>query len=132
MIPTEAWILERLEYYHDMMEISMPLSVFFHEKDWLGQSFAQTDTHREKIACGDILGLNRMEGLAMLINLDQPKEFISKDVLENTIIHETIHSKYPDLGHGGTFNYYVREVRAGIFPPRKRNILVEFKDWLIA
>lgn len=133
MIPTEAWALGRLEYYHEMMEIDMPLSVFFHEKDWLKQSFAKDDAKWKKtLMKGDTLGLNHMNGLAVLINLDQDEYFLTKPILKKTIIHETVHSKYPYLSHGGEFNHYVEEIGKGIYPPRKRGRLKVITDWLIS
>lgn len=125
---TEAWVLDKLQYYHDVMNIPMPKQIFYTESDY-GRYCREHSGHEyaDQVEAGAFLGSNWMKGQAIFINMDRSHYL---DYLEHTIVHETVHTKYKNLNHGGRFNHYIKAYIKGDKPNYTK--MHGIWDWLVA
>ncbi|KKN55018.1 hypothetical protein LCGC14_0586190 [marine sediment metagenome] len=128
MNPTkQTWALQKLKHYHDVMNIPMPKQVFFSEKEYAEYCRGQNDPeYADEVEAGAYLGSNWQKGRAIFINMDRPHYM---DMLEHTIVHETVHTKHKHLKHGGRFDRYVKAYIRGKEPNYSKMLGVW--DWLV-
>ena len=69
------------------------------------------------------LGLSYNKQSLIFINV---RKISDERDLENTIVHELIHQRFPYLGHGKIFNKLVRQgLRGKNFPPYQKRKLID-------
>ena len=110
-------ILEKVGIYSKRFSISEP-HVFFTNKEVLTASKEITEGCRT--TAYKYYGVSYLEKNAIFINA---KKIPDEKTLENTIVHELIHQRFPYLSHGKRFNKLVRQgLRGKRFDPyKKRN-----------
>ena len=110
-------ILEKVGIYSKRFSINEP-HVFFTNKDVLTASKEITEGCRT--TAYKYYGVSYLEKNAIFINA---KKIPDEKTLENTIVHELIHQRFPYLSHGKRFNKLVRQgLRGKAFDPyKKRN-----------
>ena len=124
----ESWVKNRLEHYHKAVGIKTPQSIFYSEKSFSAYMRGKEgNSYAELIERGEILGSNYKKGEAIFINMDVLK---AEPELEETIVHETVHTRYPKLKHGGEFKHYINQIKKGNYNPTYKwwNLA---KDWVI-
>jgi len=118
----------KLKHYHKLMGVPLPRKIFFDKNEWiqyLGDQNIVTKGYSEKVLGGLVLGSNLWNGSVIFINVEahapalpfNDKNHLHDYLLTNTIIHETMHTKYPKLKHGGTYESYCTQIHKGIYPP---------------
>jgi hypothetical protein len=108
-------ILEKTGIYATRFGISEP-KVLFNTKEVLDMPKEMTEGRRT--SAYKYYGVSYMQHNLVFLNIRKlPDE---KD-LENTIVHELIHLRFPYLSHGKRFNRLVRQGLAGkTFAPYKK------------
>jgi len=110
-------ILEKVGIYSKRFSISEP-HVFFTNKEVLTASKEITEGCRT--TAYKYYGVSYLEKNAIFINA---KKIPDEKTLENTIVHELIHQRFPYLSHGKRFNKLVRQgLRGKTFDPYRKRI----------
>jgi len=110
-------ILEKVGIYSKRFSINEP-HVFFTNKDVLTASKEITEGCRT--TAYKYYGVSYLEKNAIFINA---KKIPDEKTLENTIVHELIHQRFPYLSHGKRFNKLVRQgLRGKTFDPYRKRI----------
>ena len=110
-------ILEKVGIYSKRFSISEP-HVFFTNKEVLTASKEITEGCRT--TAYKYYGVSYLEKNAIFINA---KKIPDERTLENTIVHELIHQRFPYLSHGKRFNKLVRQgLRGKTFDPYRKRI----------
>ena len=110
-------ILEKVGIYSKRFSINEP-HVFFTNKDVLTASKEITEGSRT--TAYKYYGVSYLEKNAIFINA---KKIPDEKTLENTIVHELIHQRFPYLSHGKRFNKLVRQgLRGKTFDPYRKRI----------
>ena len=110
-------ILEKVGIYSTRVSINEP-HVFFTNKDVLTASKEITEGCRT--TAYKYYGVSYLEKNAIFINA---KKIPDEKTLENTIVHELIHQRFPYLSHGKRFNKLVRQgLRGKTFDPYRKRI----------
>ena len=109
-------ILEKVGIYANRFSIPEP-KVLFTPKEVLDAPKELTEGRRT--TAYKYYGISYMQSNLIFLNV---KKIPDEKTLENTIVHELIHMRFPYLAHGKRFNKLVRQgIRGKVFPPyRKR------------
>ena len=109
-------ILEKVGVYSNRFSITEP-KVLFTTKEVLAEPKEVTEGRRT--TAYKYYGVAYLEHNSVFFNV---KKIPDEKPLENTIVHELIHHRFPYLSHGKRFNKLVRQgLKGKIFPPyRKR------------
>ena len=110
-------ILEKVGIYSNRFSIQEP-KVLFTTKEVLEMPKEMTEGRRT--SAYKYYGVSYMQQNLIFINV---RKISDEKSLENTIVHELIHMRFPYLSHGKRFNKLVRQgLRGKSFPPyKKRN-----------
>jgi len=110
-------ILEKVGIYSNRFSIQEP-KVLFTTKEVLEMPKEVTEGRRT--SAYKYYGVSYMLENLIFINV---RKISDEKLLENTIVHELIHMRFPYLSHGRRFNKLVRHgLKGKTFPPyRKRN-----------
>ena len=105
-------ILEKIGVYSNRFSISEP-QAFLTSKEVLTAPKIVTEGRRT--TAYKYYGVAYLEHNSVFINV---KKIPDEKTLENTIVHELIHHRFPYLSHGKRFNKLVRQgLKGKIFPP---------------
>lgn len=109
-------ILEKVGIYSNRFSIPEP-KVLFTPKEVLEMPKEMTEGRRT--SAYKYYGVSYMQENLIFINV---KKISDQKSLDNTIVHELIHMRFPYLSHGRRFNKLVlKGLRGKTFPPyRKR------------
>lgn len=109
-------ILEKVGIYSNRFSISEP-DVLLTTKEVLEMPKNMTEGRRT--SAYKYFGVSYLQHNLIFINV---RKIPDEKTLENTIVHELIHMRFPYLSHGKRFNKLVRKgLRGKTFPPyRKR------------
>ena len=109
-------ILEKVGIYSNRFSIPEP-QVLLTTKEVLDMPKEMTEGRRT--SAYKYYGVSYMQHSLIFINV---RKIPDEKNLENTIVHELIHMRFPYLSHGKRFNKLVRQgLRGKTFPPyRKR------------
>ena len=109
-------ILEKVGVYSNRFSISEPI-VMMTTKEVLEMPKEMTEGRRT--SAYKYYGVSYLQHNLIFINV---RKIPDEKNLENTIVHELIHMRFPYLSHGRRFNKLVRQgLRGKTFPPyRKR------------
>ncbi len=110
-------ILEKVGVYSNRFSITEP-KVLFTTKEVLAEPKEVTEGRRT--TAYKYYGVAYLEHNSVFFNV---KKMPDEKTLENTIVHELIHHRFPYLSHGKRFNKLVRQGLKGrkFSPYRKRN-----------
>ena len=110
-------ILEKVGLYSNRFSITEP-KVLFTTKEVLAEPKEVTEGRRT--TAYKYYGVANLEHNSVFFNV---KKMPDEKTLENTIVHELIHHRFPYLSHGKRFNKLVRQGLKGrkFSPYRKRN-----------
>ena len=110
-------ILEKVGVYSNRFSITEP-KVLFTTKEVLAEPKEVTEGRRT--TAYKYYGVAYLEHNSVFFNV---KKMPDEKTLENTIVHDLIHHRFPYLSHGKRFNKLVRQgLKGRKFPPyRKRN-----------
>ncbi|MDH3192351.1 MAG: M48 family metallopeptidase [Nitrosopumilus sp.] len=110
-------ILEKIGVYSNRFSISEP-QILLSTKEVLDAPKEMTEGRRT--SAYKYYGVSYLQHNLVFINV---KKIPDEHVLENTIVHELIHIRFPYLAHGKRFNKLVRQGLRGktFLPYRKRN-----------
>jgi hypothetical protein len=109
-------ILEKVGIYSNRFSIPEP-KVLFTPKEVLEMPKEMTEGRRT--SAYKYYGVSYMQENLIFINV---RKITDQKLLDNTIVHELIHMRFPYLSHGRRFNKLVRQgLKGKTFPPyRKR------------
>jgi len=108
-------ILEKVGIYSNRFSIPEP-KVLFTPKEVLEEPRELTEGRRT--TAYKYYGISYMQSNLIFLNV---KKIPDEKTLENTIVHELIHMRFPYLAHGKRFNKLVRQgIRGKLFPPYKK------------
>ena len=109
-------ILEKIGVYSNRFSIPEP-RVLFTTKEILDEPRELTEGRRT--TAHKYYGVSYMQSNLIFLNV---KKIPDEKILENTIVHELIHMRFPYLAHGKRFNKLVRQGLKGktFVPYRKR------------
>lgn len=110
-------ILEKVGIYSNRFSILEP-KILFVTKEVLDMPRQMTEGLRT--SAYKYYGVSYLQHNLVFINV---RKIPDEKTLENTIVHELIHMRFPYLAHGKRFNKLVRQgLRGKIFAPyKKRN-----------
>jgi hypothetical protein len=110
-------ILEKVGIYSNRFSISEP-KILLTTKEVLDAPKDMTEGRRT--SAYKYYGVAYLQHNLVFLNV---RKIPDEKTLENTIVHELIHMRFPYLAHGKRFNKLVRQgLRGKLFPPyRKRN-----------
>ena len=110
-------ILEKIGIYSNRFSIAEP-QVLLTTKEVLDMPKEMTEGRRT--SAYKYYGVSYLQHNLVFINV---RKIPDEKTLENTLVHELIHLRFPYLAHGKRFNKLVRQgLRGKTFPPyRKRN-----------
>ena len=110
-------ILEKVGVYSKRFSISEP-RILLNTKEVLDAPKEMTEGRRT--SAYKYYGVSYLQHNLVFINV---RKIPDERVLENTIVHELIHIRFPYLAHGKKFNKLVRKGLGGktFLPYRKRN-----------
>jgi Zn-dependent peptidase ImmA (M78 family) len=110
-------ILEKVGVYSNRFSISEP-KILLTTKDVLDAPKEMTEGRRT--SAYKYYGVSYLQHNLVFLNV---RKIPDEKTLENTIVHELIHMRFPYLAHGKRFNNLVRQgLKGKSFPPyRKRN-----------
>ena len=100
-------ILEKVGVYSARFSITEP-KILFTTKEVLDMPKAVTEGRRT--SAYKYLGVSYIQDNVVFINV---RKMPDEKTLENTIVHELIHMRFPYLSHGRKFNKLVRRGLAG-------------------
>ena len=108
-------ILEKVGIYSTRFSISEPYTLLS-TKEVLDAPKEMTEGRRT--SAYKYYGVSYIQHNLIFINV---KKIPDDKTLENTIVHELIHMRFPYLAHGKRFNKLVRQgLRGKTFPPYKK------------
>ena len=108
-------ILEKVGIYANRFSIPEP-KVLFTTKEVLEMPKEMTEGRRT--SAYKYYGVSYMQENLIFINV---RKISDEKSLDNTIVHELVHMRFPYLSHGRRFNKLVRQgLRGKIFPPYKK------------
>jgi len=110
-------ILEKVGVYSNRFSISEP-KMLLTTKEVLDMPREMTEGRRT--SAYKYYGVSYLQHNLVFINV---RKIPDEKILENTIVHELIHMRFPYLAHGKRFNKLVRQGLRGkpFMPYRKRN-----------
>ena len=108
-------ILEKVGIYSNRFSILEP-KILFVTKEVLGMPREMTEGCRT--SAYKYYGVSYLQQNLVFINV---RKIPDEKTLENTIVHELIHMRFPYLSHGKRFNKLVRQgLRGKTFSPYKK------------
>jgi len=108
-------ILEKTGIYSNRFGIQEP-KILFTTKEVL--EMPKTMTEGRRTSAYKYYGVSYMQHKMIFLNI---RKLPDEKALENTIVHELIHLRFPYLSHGKRFNKLVRRGLAGkTFAPYKK------------
>ena len=108
-------ILEKIGIYSNRFSISEP-TVFLTTKEVFNAP--KTVTHGRRTSAYKYYGIAYLQHNIIFINV---RKIPTKKILENTIVHELIHMRFPYLAHGRRFDKLVQNALNGsTFGPYKK------------
>jgi len=108
-------ILEKVGIYSNRFSIPEP-KVLFTTKDVLEMPKEMTEGRRT--SAYKYYGVSYLKHNLIFINV---KKIPDEKELENTLVHELIHMRFPYLSHGKRFNKFVRQgLKGKTFPPYQK------------
>ncbi len=108
-------ILEKVGIYSNRFSIPEP-KVLLTTKEVLDMPKKMTEGRRT--TAYKYYGVSYIPEILVFINI---RKISDVKLLENTLVHELIHLRFPYLSHGRRFNKLVRQgLRGKIFPPYKK------------
>jgi Zn-dependent peptidase ImmA (M78 family) len=108
-------ILEKVGIYSNRFGISEP-KILFTPKEVL--EMPKKITQGRRTSAYKYLGVSYLQHNLVFINM---RKIPDERTLENTIVHELVHMRFPYLSHGRRFNKLVRQGLAGkTFRPYKK------------
>ena len=108
-------ILEKVGIYSNRFSITEPI-VLLTTKEVLDAPKEMTEGRRT--SAYKYYGVSYLEHRLVFINV---RKIPDEKTLENTIVHELIHMRFPYLSHGKRFNKLVRQgLRGKTFSPYKK------------
>jgi len=108
-------ILEKVGIYSNRFSILEP-KILFVTKDVLSMPREMTEGCRT--SAYKYYGVSYLQHNLVFINI---RKIPDEKTLENTIVHELIHMRFPYLAHGKRFNKLVRQgLRGKTFSPYKK------------
>ena len=108
-------ILEKVGIYSNRFSIPEP-RVLFTTKEVLEMPKEVTEGRRT--SAYKYYGVSYMLENLIFINV---RKIPDEKLMENTIVHELIHMRFPYLSHGRRFNKLIRQgLRGKTFPPYKK------------
>ncbi len=108
-------ILEKVGIYCNRFSITEP-KVLLTTKEVLDMPKEMTEGRRT--SAYKYYGVSYIPENLIFINV---RKIPNEKLLENTIVHELIHMRFPDLSHGRRFNKLLRQgLRDKTFPPYKK------------
>ena len=108
-------ILEKVGIYSNRFSITEPI-VLLTTKEVLDAPKEMTEGRRT--SAYKYYGVSYLHHHLVFINV---RKIPDEKTLENTIVHELIHMRFPYLSHGKRFNKLVRQgLRGKKFPPYKK------------
>ena len=108
-------ILEKVGIYSNRFGIEEP-KVLLNTREVL--SMPKEVTQGRRTSAYKYLGVSYLQHNLVFINI---RKISDEKTLENTIVHELIHMRFPYLSHGKRFNKLVRDGLSGkIFRPYKK------------
>ena len=108
-------ILEKVGIYSNRFSITEPI-VLLTTKEVLDAPKEMTEGRRT--SAYKYYGVSYLHHRLVFINV---RKIPDEKTLENTIVHELIHMRFPYLSHGKRFNKLVRQgLRGKTFPPYKK------------
>ena len=111
-------ILEKVGVYSNRFSISEP-KVLFTTKEVLAEPKEVTEGRRT--TAYKYYGVAYLEHNSVFFNV---KKMPDEKTLENTIVHELIHHRFPYLSHGKRFNKLVRQgLKGRKFPPYRLSLI---------
>ncbi|MDH5462822.1 MAG: mitochondrial inner membrane protease ATP23 [Nitrosopumilus sp.] len=110
-------ILEKIGIYSSRFSISEP-QILLSTKEVL--EIPKEMTEGRRTSAYKYYGVSYLQHNLVFINV---RKIPDEKILENTIVHELIHMRFPYLAHGKRFNKLVRQGLKGktFSPYRKRN-----------
>ena len=109
------WILEKVGIYSARFSIAAP-KILFTTRDVLDAPREMTMGRRT--SAYKYYGVAYLQHDTVFINV---RKIPNEKVLENTIVHELVHLRFPYLSHGRRFNQLVRRgLRGARFAPYKK------------
>lgn len=112
-------ILEKVGIYSARFSITEP-EIFLTTKQVLDAPKEMTEGRRT--SAYKYFGVSYLQHNLVFINV---RKIPDMKTLENTIVHELIHMRFPYLAHGKRFNRLVRQgLRGKTFPPYRRRARV--------
>jgi len=110
-------ILEKIGVYSNRFSITEP-QILLSTKEVLDAPKEMTEGRRT--SAYKYYGVSYLQHNLVFINV---RKIPDEKALENTIVHELIHMRFPYLAHGKRFNKLVRQgLKGKTFPPyRKRS-----------
>ena len=110
-------ILEKVGIYSARFSITEP-QILLTTKQVLDAPKAMTEGRRT--SAYKYYGVSYLQHNLVFINV---RKIPDMKVLENTIVHELIHMRFPYLAHGKRFNKLVRQgLRGKTFPPYRKRV----------
>lgn len=110
-------ILEKVGIYSNRFGISEP-KLLLTTREVL--DMPKEITHGRRTSAYKYLGVSYLQHNLVFVNI---KKIPDDKTLENTIVHELIHFRFPYLNHGKRFNKLVRQGLAGkIFKPYRKRV----------
>jgi Zn-dependent peptidase ImmA (M78 family) len=108
-------ILEKVGIYSNRFSIQEP-KILFTTKEVLDMPKEITEGRRT--SAYKYYGVSYLQENLIFINV---RKISDEKSLENTIVHELIHMRFPYLSHGRRFNKLIRQgLRGKSFPPYKK------------
>lgn len=108
-------ILEKVGIYSSRFSIAEPV-VLLTTREVLAAPRAMT--HGRRTSAYKYYGISYLRHGTVFINV---RKIPNEKILEDTIVHELIHMRFPYLAHGRRFNKLVRKgLRGGTFNPYKK------------
>ena len=108
-------ILEKVGIYSNRFSIAEP-KVLFTPKEVLQEPKELTEGRRT--TAYKYFGISYMQSNLIFINV---KKILDEKTLDNTIVHELIHMRFPYQSHGKRFNKLVRQgLRGKTFGPYQK------------
>lgn len=112
-------ILEKIGIYSGRFSIAEP-RVLLTTKEVLDAPRDMTEGRRT--SAYKYYGVSYLQHNMIFINV---RKIPDEKTLENTIVHELIHMRFPYLAHGRRFNKLVRQgIKGKTFAPYKRRVVV--------
>ena len=127
---TEQWALGKITHYRNIMGCDPPNKIFLHQDDFIKHgNISEKWVRQLKEGNGmkRLAGMNVGVGEEVYVDIDNG----NRRSVENTIVHEIMHTKYPDMKHGMRYSSAAYQIAHGNYPPKKVNIIKALYHWYV-